>query len=187
MAHAKPVTKINREQKTSNFPEQYGYQPIGKEAENPEDLEGSNAAPAMKVKNRLPRGYEEFYIPDEQQAGNGNVSDQVKKKAKQAEGEVVRRRSPSRQPGYVTKSRVDTVGLTAHVPQELRTAVNIAAKQAGLTTQEFVVAVLTHAVAQQQPDQKPVKVDVAQALEKYREAQRNAVREAALSLAANLT
>ncbi|MFL9935420.1 hypothetical protein P0D88_41485 [Paraburkholderia sp. RL18-103-BIB-C] len=124
MAQTKPVTKTTREQETSNFPEQHAYQPIGEEPQNPEDWEGSSPDGAVKVKNRLPPGHEDFYIPEEQQAGNGNVSDQVKRKAKQAAGEVAKRKTqpvPKRaglkgMVGYLSKVQVaDLTAIAAAV------------------------------------------------------------------------
>lgn len=112
--------------------------------------------------------------------------------SKNAGDEITRRKPRSKLPGYVPDSRADTVALTAHVPLELREAVHRAAKMSKgsngekISTQDYLVAVLTYAAANQQPDQAPVKVDVDKALGEHSDAKRAAIRHTVRKLASSL-
>ena len=130
---------------------------------------------AKKVKKPLPPPLDSRY--------HSTMTDSDNQKGhKQAMAEVAKRRPPSHQPGYARKDRVKTVALTAHVPLEVRTAVHYAAKKSEVTTQEFMIAVLAAAVAQVQSGMDPTKIDVAEALEAYREAERATKHETAVRL-----
>jgi hypothetical protein len=178
----KPDAQYKAEpEKRKGIPE-YGVTPLGKPEKSTNFQSTNYAVPAKVIFNlpvreipRIPAG----------QPGNVNVWD-VKKKAKEAGAEVQRRRPPSKQPGYVRPSRTDTVGLATRVPPELRDAFKKVAAQEGLQSRQLAMAVLRYAVAHQQTGEKPVNVDVREAIDQYRKAERAAAREAALRLAASL-
>ena len=128
MAPAKPVRNTSQEQETSSFPEQYAYQPIGDEDQDPVELGGVNPYATVKVKNPLSVG-DESSIPEAPQKEVKNVPDINKNKAKQAGGEVARRKIQQR------PKREGRKGMVAYVSesQAADLAAIAAAKDLGVT------------------------------------------------------
>lgn len=117
-----------------------------------------------------------------QPGDSANVPEEhVTKRVKRAKAQTTHR-PPSHQPGYDRKDRQGKVGLLVQLTTEERKQLHAAAEASGCkSTQEFVTLVLAE-VAKQYLDENQQKPTIPEAVER----QRDAVRQAALRLAAAL-
>lgn len=94
MPEAEPVAKPDPQAATEKPLREPGFQPMRKSAE-PVDSQRVSSPGATKLNSRLQSGTYRGYIPEAEQAGDNEVSENVKSKEKQASVEVAARNTES--------------------------------------------------------------------------------------------
>jgi hypothetical protein len=164
MAQTKPGTKTNEDQKRAKPFQQIGHQPIGEEARRAKDSQRVSPEATTKVNSYLRTG-DISRIPEAQQAGNSNVTDEIKNNTEQAREEVVRR-VRHRPPGYVPKCRADKKTLATYVTDDVHEAFKAIAQLNGTTSDALLRDMVTAVVEQyQKPGQ--VQEAMAESVERY--------------------